>query len=146
MRPLFPVVAIALMLSGCQQPKQIYADQAYVRLSAVKNNPAAAYFILHGGAADNSLLSVTSPAVIKSELHQNMASGGMTSMTPLKSVPLPAGAKLVFAPGGKHVMFYGVDPTVKPGGTLPLVFTFADNLRIQVDASVIGAGDPIPKN
>ncbi len=149
MRYLVPIAAIALMptlaLGGCQQPKEIYADQGYVRLAAVKGNPAVAYFTLHGGKADNVLLSVTSPVVIKTELHESMSAGGMASMAPIKSVPLPADAKVAFQPGGKHVMLFDVNPSVKPGDTMPLVFTFADNLRIQIDAPVVAAGAPAPK-
>lgn len=146
MRLMVPVaLAAALIVTGCQQPKEIYADKGYVRLAAVKGNPAVAYFTLHGGAKDNVLLSVTSPAVIKTELHESMTAGGMASMAPLKSLPLPAGARISFAPGGKHVMLYDLNPAIKRGGTIPLVFTFADNLRIEIDAPVIAAGDPPPK-
>jgi copper(I)-binding protein len=151
MRALFPVVMVAATaaLSGCQQPREIRADHAYVRLPAVKGNPAVAYFSLHGGPADNVLVSVTSPVVIRSELHEsmsgNMAGHAMASMTPVQSVPLPADGTVEFKPGGKHVMLYGVNAVVKPGDTINLVFTFADNQRVQTDATVIAAGDQPPK-
>lgn len=142
---LLPIAAIALTLAGCQQPKEIYADKGWVRLSAVKDHPAVAYFTLHGGPADATLVSVTSPAVIKTELHESMTSGSTASMAPVRTVTLPAGGKVDFAPGGKHVMLYDVNPSIKVGDTLPLVFTFSDNLRIQIDAPVIAAGAPAPK-
>jgi len=150
MRSVFPVVApliaiAAIGLSGCQKPKEIYADQAWVRLPAVAGNPGVAYFTLHGGPADTQLLSVTSPAVIRSELHESMAGGGgMASMKPIGQVDLPAGSKVTFAPGGKHVMLFDINPAIKPGGNLTLVFTFANNLKIEVTAPVVAAGDPQP--
>lgn len=145
-----PTVAAVALLAGCGQPKQVFADHGYVRLAAVKGNPAVAYFTLHGGTSDATLISVTSPAVIKTELHESMGGegmgpGAMASMAPVQQVTLPADGKVEFKPGGKHVMLYDVNPSIQAGGTIPLIFTFADNLRIQIDAPVIAAGSPPPK-
>ena len=62
-----------------------------------------------------------------------------------KDVPVPAKATINFAPGGKHVMLYTINPSVKPGGTMRLFFTFSNNLKIEYTALVIAAGDPVPK-
>lgn len=148
MRILVSLTAMALLsgsLSGCGEPAQIYVDKGYVRLPAVAGRPGVAYFTLHGGTADTSLLSVTAPSVIKSELHESMTSGSMSSMRPVEKLPLPAKASLSFAPGGKHVMLFDINKSVKPGGTMKLVFTFSNNLKIEYDAPVIAAGDAPPK-
>jgi len=136
-------LAVLLALTGCQ-PKAIYVSDGYVRLSAVPRHPAIAYFTLHGGATDATLVSVTSEVAIRAEIHESMQKGNMASMKPLDHVALPAASKIIFAPGGKHVMLYDVNPTIVPGRTLPLVFTFADGLRIAYAAQVIAAGDPAP--
>src|SRR3546814_12502294 len=68
----------------------------------------------------------------------------MSSMAPIETVPLPAKSTIVFAPGGKHVMLFGVNPSVKPGATIPLTLTFTGFPRIEVDAVVVAAGDPAP--
>ncbi len=145
------VLALALLaLGGCGQPKQIYVSDGFVRLAAVPGRPAVAYFTLHGGPSDTVLLSVTTEVAIKSELHESMSSGpanngGMSSMKPIGQIALPAGGKVVFASSGKHVMLFDMNPGVTRGKTAPLIFTFADGLRIQYDATVIAAGDPAPK-
>jgi copper(I)-binding protein len=138
-------VALALAAAGCGKPGEVYADHGYVRLPAVKGNPAVAYFTLHGGKDAAVLLSVTSPAVIKAEMHESMSHGSMASMAPIAHVPLPADGTLEFRPGGKHVMLYTLNPSVEAGGTIPLVFTFANNDRVQINAPVIAAGDTPPK-
>ena len=149
MRMIFPAIAAALSiaapLSGCGQPKEIYIDNGFVRLPAVPGRPGVAYFTLHGGMADATLISVTSPSVIKTELHESMMSGSMASMQPIANVPLAAKAKISFAPGGKHVMLFDINKMVKAGDVMPLVFTFSNNLQIEYDAPVIGPGDPAPK-
>ena len=138
---ILALLAALLALTGCL-PKTIYVSNGYVRLSAVPKHPAVAYFTLHGGTVDATLIDVTTEVAIRTELHESMQHGNMASMKPLDHVALPAASKVVFAPGGKHVMLYDVNPAVVPGKTMPLVFTFADGLRIQYDAPVIAAGDP----
>lgn len=142
---LAPLVAVACVLSACAQPKQLYVSDAWVRLPAVKGRPAAAYFTLHGGAADATLINVSTEVAIRTELHETRKVNGMTTMAPLASVAVPAASKLAFAPGGRHVMLFDLNPSVKPGGSITFTFTFADGLRIQQDAAVIAAGDPAPK-
>lgn len=138
-------LAPVIVLAACAQPAEIHVENGYVRLPAVAGRPGVAYFTLRGGNEDTRLLSVTAPSVIKSELHESMTSGSMSSMAPIADVPLPAKAELTFAPGGKHVMLFDINPSVKPGDTMPLVFTFANNLKIQYDAPVIAAGAPAPQ-
>lgn len=135
----------ALPLASCGEPPQTFIDKGYVRLPAVDKNPGVAYFSLHGGTRDNRLISVTSPTTIKTEMHESMMNGNRVAMAPIKDIPVPARATVNFAPGGKHVMLFSIDASIKPGGTIPLIFTFADNLRIEYDAPVIAAGDTPPK-
>jgi copper(I)-binding protein len=139
---LLLVPAIAA-LSACQQPKDASVGHAWVRLAAVPSNPSAAYFTLKGGAKDATLTGVSTTAAARSEMHESMNAGGMMSMAPLKLVALRAGGEVSFAPGGKHVMLYGLKAT--PGGTVPLTFTFADGRRLTAPAKVVGAGDPAPE-
>lgn len=139
--PLF----LSAALASCQQPRVLSVDGGYVRLPAVAGNPGVAYFTLHGGNKPATLVSVTSASVIRSELHESMASGGMASMAPIKSVTVQPGASIAFAPGGKHAMLFDINKAVKSGSTMPLIFTFAEGVRIQFDAPVIAAGDPAPK-
>ncbi|CAN5245243.1 copper chaperone PCu(A)C [soil metagenome] len=145
MRIFAVVIAILLGLGGCGQPKQFYIDHGYVRLAAVPGRPAAAYFTLHGGPADATLISVHTEVAIKAELHQSMMTGTMSAMKPLDHVALPAGGTIAFKPGGLHVMLFDMNPAIKPGKTITLDFTFADGSRYEYDAMVIAAGAAAPK-
>ena len=145
MRPALTFLIAPLMLAACQQPPQLSVESGYVRLPAVRGNPGVAYFTLRGGDKPVTLISVTSPSVIKSELHESMASGGMASMAPVKSVTLAPGGKVSFAPGGKHVMLFDINKAAKQGDRMPLIFTFQSGVRLRFDAPVIAAGDPAPQ-
>ena len=138
--------AAMALLAGCGGPKQVRVDHAWVRLSAIPANPAAAYFTIHGGPKNATLVGVTTDVAVKAEMHETMKGGqNMTTMAPVASVPLPAGATVAFKPGGRHVMFFDVNPGVKPGGSMTLTFTLASGERILETAAVVGAGDPAPE-
>lgn len=145
MRLPFAIAAAAVVLGGCQQPGQVFVGDAWVRLAAVPGRPAAAYFTLHGGATDTTLLTVTTPVAIRSELHETMQQGAAMSMRPVGRIALPAGSEVAFAPGGKHVMLFDVNPGIKPGSSLTLRFTFANGLELEYPARAIAAGDAPPR-
>lgn len=138
--------ALVLAASGCSAPDHVTVSDAWVRLSAIPSRPAAAYFTLHGGPSDETLIAVSSDTAVRAEMHETMKHGqNMTTMTPIASVPLPARATVAFKPGGRHVMLFDVNPGIKPGSTMTLSFAFADGSRLDTQADVIGAGDPAPK-
>jgi copper(I)-binding protein len=144
MRRMLGIVSLAV-LASCQQPAELKAENAWVRLPAVTANPGAAYFTVTGGDQADTLLTVTSPAALRAEMHESMKSpSGMMAMAPIKDVPIPAKGKLSFAPGGKHVMLFQIGPAVQAGKSIPLSLAFASGKRLEVQAMVVGAGDPAP--
>ena len=148
--PSAALCAAALLgVAGCSKPKELFVDHAWVRLPAVKRQPGAAYFTVHGGPADATLIEVSTDVAIKSEMHETMggagAGGAMSRMAPLGSVKVPARSTERFAPGGRHVMLFDINPGIKPGAAITLTFTFANGERILQTAPAVAAGDPAPK-
>ncbi|TGX50110.1 copper chaperone PCu(A)C [Sphingomonas gei] len=144
MRGFSGIVAAALLLAGCGQPAALSAGKAWVRLPAVAGRPGAAYFTIQGGAQADTLLAVSTPAALRAELHETMDQGGVKSMRPTRDVPVPAKDALDFTPGGRHVMLFDLGPNVKPGTRVPLALAFASGKKLEVQAQVVGAGDPPP--
>jgi periplasmic copper chaperone A len=136
------VLLAILSLAGCAPDPVLRVDGAWVRLAATPKSPAAGYFTIHGGPKADRLLDVSSPVVIRTELHESMTAGNMSSMKPIESgVDVPAGGTVEFKPGGKHAMMFNVNPGILPPRTLPMIFVFASGERITVDAKVALAGD-----
>ncbi|WP_380931648.1 copper chaperone PCu(A)C [Sphingomonas qilianensis] len=142
----FPMLVPVVLLAACSPPAKLDADHGYVRLAAVKGNPAAAYFTLHGGATDATLISVGSTVAIRAEMHQTMQAGSTASMKPIGQVKVPAKATVTFAPGGRHVMLFNMNPGIKRGSIVPLVFQFSNGVRFERKALAIAAGDPPPED
>ncbi len=141
----FMGLALLAAVSACAPKSDLAATNGWVRLPAVTGQPGAAYFTLHGGAKDDTLLAVSTPAALKTEMHESMkGAGGMMTMSPLAQLAVPAGGEVQFAPGGKHVMLFSIGPAVKAGGTVPLTLAFASGKTLRLDAKVVGAGDPPP--
>jgi periplasmic copper chaperone A len=133
---------VPLLLAGCGAKPVEGVTDATVTLPAVPGRPGAAYFTLNGGAADNRLMQVSSPQIVRVELHESSMKNGMMSMNALEGgVAVPAGGKVMFAPGGKHAMLFDINPKVGPGTTMKLNFTYADGRVIEADAAVKAAGD-----
>lgn len=145
MRGILGIVAGALLLSACQQqPAEPAVEKAWARLPAVSGRPGAAYFTLKGGSQADKLVGIASPAAARAELHETMQHGGMSKMQPLREVALDAGKTVDFAPGGRHVMLFGLAPSLKPGAQIPLVLSLASGKKLEAQAQLVGAGDPQP--
>jgi copper(I)-binding protein len=143
MRALLPIAVLAalLPLAACGDPAPTYVDQAWVRVSPNKDSPSAAYFTVHGGDEATTLRGVLTDRAVRVEMHESMqGDGGMMSMKPIDSVDIPAKGKVAFAPGGKHLMLWGLNQDAVDQGKMPMTFLFANGDRIIVDAIVQKTG------
>ncbi len=135
-------VAVALLIFALligvrvEAAAGLKATAAMVRLAAVPGRPAAGYVTLAG--ADATLVAVASPLAARIEMHSSTMTGGIMRMDKLPSAVVGAAAPLVFAPGGNHLMIFGLHD-VKPGGTVPLVFTFKDGRTLRTEARAVAA-------
>ena len=134
----------ALALAGCAKEKELSVTDAYVSFSPVRTNPSAAYFTIHGGPQDLSLIGVSTDVAIRSEMHETMTEGSMASMKPVASVQIPAGSTVEFKPGGKHVMLWNINPGVAPPKRITLTFAFSNGSEIKADAPLVPAGQAPP--
>ena len=142
-------VGAALVLGSCGPTPQLKVKEAVLTLSPVDSNPSSFHFNVYGGPADVYLLRVSSPSVIRSEMHDvgvDPQTGAVT-MQPLSRVLIPSGKTVAFKKGGKHVMMWGVNLVPRRLGEIEVEFLFSNNQRILVEARVqeIDGSDPDEK-
>lgn len=137
---LLLTMPVSLALASCSQEKPVYVDKAWVQLNANPDAPAAAYFTVHGGSSGVTLRDVTTDAAQRLEMHDSQMKDGVMSMAPIKSVDVPVGKSVTFAPGGKHVMLWAINPAIIAQGKITLTFIFSNGDRILVDAPINKAG------
>lgn len=139
MRPA--IFATLLAVAGCAQQPDSAVSDGMVRLPAVEGSPGAAYFTLHGGDAGRTLVTVESPDAGRAEMHDMTMTNGMMKMAPLtQGVVIPKNGTVTFAPGGKHVMLFGMKAGLKPGDPILLNFTFANGETAQLMAEAESPG------
>jgi copper(I)-binding protein len=102
------------------------------------NAPAgAAYFVIHSQSTDeDALVSASSPIAEKAELHTHVMLGEVMKMQQIDSVGVPAGGQAIFAPGGNHVMLFGLKKPLVAGESFPLTLVFEKAGAVDVQVNV----------
>ena len=138
MRAPFALIALAapLALTACGDPAPSYIDQAWVRLSPNKESPSAGYFVAHGGDAGVQIRGVMTAYAVRVEMHESVMDKGVMTMKPIDSVDVPAKGEVAFAPGGKHLMLWGINDAAINQGKMELTFLMSDGKRLLVDAVI----------
>jgi copper(I)-binding protein len=144
MRPFISVLALLAALAGCDFGTRtvVTIDEPWIRLAAVPGQPAAGYATVSASANRGDLTGISSPRAKRVEMHETMTHGSMTGMRPVERIG--TGEPIVFAPGGRHLMLFGLDPSVRAGGKADLVFHFEHGDPVTTIATVVAAGDPPP--
>lgn len=135
---LLVVLLAAIGISSCAGGAGGMAVQeAWARPGAAGGN-SAIYFVIDNrqGQAD-TLLSAASDAANMVELHiSKMSQDGTMIMEHQENVPVPAGKKVEFKPGGLHVMLMGLTGDLKPGDKITVTLTFEKAGSMDVEAAV----------
>ena len=117
-------------------------EESWARASASPTTPGVAYLTVvnHGTAAD-SLVAAASPVAERAELHTNLMEDGVMKMRSVPAVEIAPGTPVVFAPGGLHIMLYGLKETLAEGDRFPLTLTFekAGSMTVEVVVRPLGA-------
>ena len=116
----------------------VSVENAVVTVPAVPGAAGAAYFELSAASGGDHLVAIDSPRAERIELHETRTENGVTSMAAIRSEDLAfmLGEPLVFAPGAKHAMVFGLDEAVRVGDRIPLTFRFGSFAPVTVEAEV----------
>jgi copper(I)-binding protein len=110
---------------------------------AVAGTNAVGYMVLANHGAADVLEKVASPIASRVEMHSSSMVGGIMSMQREDKVAVPAGGQVTFGPGAYHLMFLGLNRTLKAGDRMTATLSFASGARIKVSFPVsTGLGPP----
>lgn len=114
---------------------------AYLRQPAPGQAMLAAYVTFNNTSNRAYKLNhIGSPRASSVEVHRTIYHNGVMSMRRVSHLVVPPQAKLVFKSGGYHLMLSGmergVEGALKPGDQIPLSFSFAGGLTLEVMADV----------
>ena len=113
---------------------------AWVRATPPGVTTAAIYMVLHNPAATPvTLRQASSPLARQLELHTTTTDAqGVSRMAALTTgLLVPAGAHVALAPGGHHVMVYGLQAPLVSGQELPLRLEFDQGPAITTRVKIM---------
>ncbi|MDI3297888.1 MAG: copper chaperone PCu(A)C [Bacillota bacterium] len=146
------VTALLLLLAGCSATPSTQASGARLRVSqgwaraAEAGQNAAVYLTIENptGQADR-LVSAATDVARRAEIHRSRMVGGVMEMEPVTGgLPIPAGKNLSLAPGGYHIMLFGLQRTLNPGERFDLRLRFERAGAVTVPVEVRSAASAMP--
>ena len=97
--------------------------------------------VINHGTMPDRLVSVSSPAAGKVELHQMTVQDGIMTMRPLPDgITIEPGKTVAFAPGGLHIMFLDLAAPFEQGKAFAakLIFENAGEVDVRFAVEAIG--------
>jgi copper(I)-binding protein len=116
-------LAAALLLSTASLSAwaaNITVTDAWAR-ATMPGQPVSGAYMQIQSDADARLLSVSSPAVPRVEVHEMKMDGDVMRMREVQAIDLPKGKTITLAPGGFHLMLMNLKKPIAVGDMIPLV-------------------------
>ncbi len=113
--------------------------------ATLPNAPVAGGYltISNKGAADDRLVSVSTPAAGMAQIHEMKMEGDVMKMNELpEGLVIPAGGSVALAPGGYHLMFMDLTGPLVEGESIIVTLTFEKAGTVEVQIPV---GSPAAK-
>lgn len=139
------LLSLIFALSLPAHAADLRVDDAWAR-ATVPGQDAGGAFMTLTADADISLIGITSPVAASAELHKMAMEKDMMTMRRVERIDLPKGKPVQLAPGGLHLMLFGLKAPLKAGEQVPLTLTVRDakgkTQKIETKAEVreIGGG------
>lgn len=135
--PARGALALGLLLATIAQAAELVtASNVWVRATMPGQKVGAAYLDLHS-TVDTTLIRVESPVAESVEMHSMTMNNGVMEMRMLDQLALPATKTVKLAPGGNHLMLFGLKQPLQKGAqvALTLHFRYADGKPGKLELS-----------
>jgi hypothetical protein len=126
---------------------QIAIEKPWARATAPGARVAGGYMVIrNAGTAGDRLVSASSPAAAKLELHVHINDNGVMKMRQVAGYDVPATGKFELKPGGAHLMFMDIRRPFMEGESVPVKLKFekAGEVSAEFHVGRLGAGSPPP--
>ena len=131
---LFACAALTTQVAQAA-PADVAVQEPWVRATVAQQKVTGAFMRLTS-TADVQLVAVASPLADRVEIHEMKMDGEVMTMRAVPSLPLAAGKPVALAPGGYHLMLFGLRQQIKAGDKVPLTLTVEDAQKQRTTISV----------
>ncbi|HEY1561333.1 MAG TPA: copper chaperone PCu(A)C [Caulobacteraceae bacterium] len=132
--PALGIAALCTAVSAIQvaaATRPLAVSHAWIR-SIGPATPAAGYFTLSNDSARSRVLvGASSPDCGTLMMHQSRNMNGVEAMVMVAQRIVPAHGRIVFAPGGFHLMCQSPSKAVRPGARIPVTLRFSDGRNLR---------------
>lgn len=113
----------------------VIASEAYFRLMPPGRSVSSAYMLLNNTSKHESVLvSMQSDQAERVELHEHSHSDGMMRMRKLDKLTIAAGESVRLAPGGYHLMLFGLQDGLTQDDIVTVELSFDSGKSVIVNA------------
>lgn len=135
-----------LLVSASSHAGEIAIDNAWIRSAPPSVTVLAGYMTIENHAdKDVTLISASSPAFERVELHRTMLHNGMMHMEPVESLAIKAHGSVRFEPNGYHLMLNKPKQKIGKGDAITVTLIFADR-RVETQLTVQEDGGSAEEN
>jgi copper(I)-binding protein len=142
------IAAAAALLATAPAPAQhmhdakgVKVSEPWARAAGKRAHAAVAYLTLENfGDAADKLVSASTPAAGRVELHTHIKDGDVMRMRPVQSIEVGPHAKVTLKPGGLHLMLLDLKGPLEKGVTFPLTLRFEKAGEVTVEVAIQAAG------
>lgn len=139
------VFLLSLLLAAIPVHAQLQIDKPWTRATAPGAKVAGGYMVIrNAGAAGDKLMSASSPAAAKVELHVHINDNGVMRMREVPGYDVPAKGTFELKPGGAHLMFMDIKQPFKEGEKVPVKLKFEKAGEVNAEFQVGGMGGGAP--
>lgn len=143
MKRLTIAAAICLATASAWHGTPSAADEGGIQVvhpwarPTIPGRPGAGYMSIHNhGKTADRLIGARAKGAEAAELHISETDGTVVAMRPLDALDLPAGGMARLAPGGPHLMLFGLAQPLAEGDVLPITLVFERAGEIQTTLTV----------
>lgn len=136
------ILLFALILFAAFSARaQMQIDKPWTRATAPGANVAGGYMLIrNAGATGDRLVSASSPASARVELHVHINDNGVMKMRQVAGYDVPAKGSFELKPGGAHLMFMDIKRPFKEGEKVAVKLKFEKAGELNAEFQVGGMG------
>ena len=138
------ITAMVALAAQSAWAANLSVTDAWARATMPGQKVSGAYMQLQSDA-DARLVSASSPAVPRVEVHEMKMDGDVMRMREVKSIELPKGKTVSLEPGGYHIMLMNLTKPIAAGEVIPLTLVVESGgkrqtIEVKAEARAPGSG------
>ncbi len=110
---------------------KLEVHDAWVRETLPGKEVTAAFLTFTNDGDADALVAVACDVAASAEMHKMTDAGGMMKMEQVPRIDIPSHREVKLAPGGLHLMLFGIKEPLAAGKTVKLTLTF-EKAKIMV--------------